>query len=382
MTAARVDLVIFGGGIAGLWLLARLRGLGYSAVLFEADVLGGGQSVASQGIIHGGAKYALDAKIGGTAEAIAAMPGRWRAALDGVGDIDLSGARLASANQHLWLPPGPTARLKGFFASAAMQSRMTRLDRSDWPNAFPAGRFRGEIYRLDEPVVDVPSVVAELAKGHADAIFALGNPDAVAIEADRVRLGETEIACDQVIYAAGAGNRARTSAVQTRPLHMLMVKGVPWSLFAHCAGTGVRPRLTVTSHEAADGGLVWYLGGEIAERGVEQTEAELIAAGRRELGSLLPWLDQTELRWAGYRIDRSEPKHGLGRLPNEPRIETRDGVMVAWPVKLAFAPRLADAVVESLAARGIAPSPGDIAALTGWPRPPLGQPPWEAVTWT
>ena len=55
----KVDTVIAGGGIAGLWLLNVLRSKGYSAVLLEAGSLGGAQTLSSQGIIHGGMKYAL-----------------------------------------------------------------------------------------------------------------------------------------------------------------------------------------------------------------------------------------------------------------------------------------------------------------------------------
>ena len=35
-------------------------------------------------------------------------------------------------------------------------------------------------------------------------------------------------------------------------------------LYAHCLGGGPKPRITVTSHPAADGQWVWYLGGDIA----------------------------------------------------------------------------------------------------------------------
>ena len=37
------DIVILGGGIAGLWLLNRLRNAGYAAVLLESTALGTGQ---------------------------------------------------------------------------------------------------------------------------------------------------------------------------------------------------------------------------------------------------------------------------------------------------------------------------------------------------
>jgi len=44
------DIVIFGGGVAGLWLLNRLRREGYDVLLLESRTLGGGQTIASQGI--------------------------------------------------------------------------------------------------------------------------------------------------------------------------------------------------------------------------------------------------------------------------------------------------------------------------------------------
>ena len=69
--ALSTDVLIVGGGIAGLWLNARLRRAGYATLLVEADRLGGGQSVKSQGIIHGGTKYALHGALTGSSEAIA-----------------------------------------------------------------------------------------------------------------------------------------------------------------------------------------------------------------------------------------------------------------------------------------------------------------------
>ena len=42
--ATTVDVAIFGGGVAGLWLLNRLHREGYQALLLEADRLGAGQT--------------------------------------------------------------------------------------------------------------------------------------------------------------------------------------------------------------------------------------------------------------------------------------------------------------------------------------------------
>ena len=82
------DIVIFGGGVAGLWLLNALRSAGYQAILFEKESLGGAQTMASQGIIHGGLKYALQGALSSATQAIADMPSRWRACLDGSGELD------------------------------------------------------------------------------------------------------------------------------------------------------------------------------------------------------------------------------------------------------------------------------------------------------
>ena len=57
--STRIDVAIIGGGIAGTWLLRLLSQKGYNAILLEQNELGCGQTLASQGMVHGGLKYAL-----------------------------------------------------------------------------------------------------------------------------------------------------------------------------------------------------------------------------------------------------------------------------------------------------------------------------------
>ena len=69
-----LDVLIFGGGAAGLWLLAELTGKGHAAVLLESSRLGSGQTIAAQGILHGGLKYTLQGLLTPSAQHISAMP--------------------------------------------------------------------------------------------------------------------------------------------------------------------------------------------------------------------------------------------------------------------------------------------------------------------
>ena len=108
------DIVIIGGGIAGLWLLNRLRQKNYSVILLESEALGAGQTGLSQGIIHGGMKYALQGKITSATEAIADMPTVWKQCLAGTGEIDLTKVPILSKQQYLWSHGTLTGMLAGF----------------------------------------------------------------------------------------------------------------------------------------------------------------------------------------------------------------------------------------------------------------------------
>ena len=65
--------------------------------------------------------------------------------------------------------------------------------------------------------------------------------------------------------------------MQRRPLKMVLVKGKGLiDLFAHCIGSSSKPIVTITTHRHSDGDNIWYIGGGIAEKGVELSDAELI----------------------------------------------------------------------------------------------------------
>ncbi len=388
----QTDVVIFGGGIAGLWMLGRLRQAGYSALLLEQRALGGLQTVASQGIIHGGTKYALSGRLTGSAQAIASMPGVWRACLEGRGELDLSRVRLLSRHQYLFSTGGLASEMVGFFASHAMRSRIAPVNGDDRPPVL-RDTLIGRVYRLAEPVLDLASLIAELVRQYGDYCLQADFPQGLRlregrppqVELNDPRAGLLRVRARRLVLAAGAGNERLLSALgwikphmQRRPLHMLMLKGDMPDLYAHCLGAGSNPRMTITTHPGPDGERVWYLGGQVAESGVGRSNFEQVEAGRRELAQLMPWIDTRGLRWAGFRIDRAELRQPGGRRPDKPFLETRDGISVVWPTKLAFAPALAEDLLKSLNRAGVAPG-ADMAHGPDWPRPPLAPFPWENV---
>src|SRR5580700_5954967 len=112
----KTDILIVGGGIAGLWLLNLLKKRGFSVVLLESDALGSGQTGKSQGIIHGGMKYALQGILTPAAKAMSHMPTVWKQCLEGHGEINLSQVPILSSKQYLWSTASLGSKLASFVA--------------------------------------------------------------------------------------------------------------------------------------------------------------------------------------------------------------------------------------------------------------------------
>lgn len=392
MTTVRLDLLIIGGGVAGLWTLNRAVKAGYSALLLEKGALGGGQSVHSQGIIHGGTKYALNGTFTRAASAIAAMPDRWRACLAGQGELDLSAATRLSDATYFWSQATLGAKMTSFLASKALRGRVDSISGSDRPEIFRDRRFAGSLYRLAEPVLDVPSVIAALAKPVARHIRQL---DATKLVVSSTADGRTQFTVPsnenlvlqpaRVVLTAGDGFPALADrlglarpTMQLRPLHMVVAEhGSGARLFGHCIGASSVPLVSITTHPAGDGRQVWYMGGGLAETGVERQPAAQIAAARATIAALLPWVDLGDISFDTLRIDRAEPATDMRARPDTGYAEAVGEVIAAWPTKLTLAPDLADTILKLLPPpRGDAT---DLDALSALPRPPVARPFWEAM---
>ena len=389
------DATIIGGGIAGLWLFRRLNDMGYKALLLENATLGGGQSIKSQGIIHGGIKYALSGHLTEASECIAGMPARWRACLNGEGEIDLRRVRTLSDHQYMWTSGGWGSRMTAFFASKALVGRVDPVSRSELPKVFTDPGFKGKLYKLNECVLDVETVVTELVAGledrtlkvdwNRDSVIHFGNNEIQSIECT-AGAEHYEIRTRRFILTAGEGSGnilqhwgVTSPEMQLRPLHMVMMKHkYPYPLYAHCISTDATPHLTITSHPADDGQWIWYMGGHMAESGVKRDREAQIAWAKREVAQCLPWIDFSDAEWATLRVNRAEPKQSNRLRPDAAYCQSVGNGLVAWPIKLALAPNLSDEVIKVLKGKGIEPSGNEAFSLPETlPRPPISGPFWR-----
>ena len=267
-TTIELDAVILGGGIAGLWTLSELTRRGMAGVLIEARALGQGQTLWSQGIIHGGLKYSLSGLLTGSARAIREMPEVWRACLAGEREPDLSGAPVRAPHCHLWQTTDLRSRAGMIGARIGLRVAPVPLAPEERPTVLRD--CPGVVARLDEQVIDPGAVLSALARPLSDRII-LAPPDAVRFERDPlvVAVPGARFAPRRVILCAGRASadlrRAAGlagDAMQVRPLRMVMLRApaarLP-ELNAHCVD-GNRTRVTITSVIDAGARRIWQIG--------------------------------------------------------------------------------------------------------------------------
>jgi glycerol-3-phosphate dehydrogenase len=397
------DLIIIGGGIAGLWLLNKLTNQGYKAVLFEQGELGEAQSIASQGMIHGGIKYALGGALTGSSEAIADMPDHWRRCLKGEGDVDLRHAKVLSEFFYLWSTASLGSKVTSFFASKLTRGRADKLKSADYPSHFQHPDFKGHVYKLVDLVMDTPSVLQALYDNYAERIFKIdwqhaqwcfadgsvsnngaghiNNTDNIDDNINNTQAKITglrlhqdgqcwQFNCQEVVFSAGAGNEdlcqslaIQSVPMQRRPLQQVMLSSrYPLPLYAHCMGSNPSPRLTISCHplpsDPGETRWAWYLGGDLATEGTDLPAEQLIAKAKNELNQLFPHIDFSDAQWSTVKLDRAEPKQKGLIKPDKAFAarateQHRNNVIIAWPTKLTLAPNMADEVIALLApARG------------------------------
>ena len=379
-----LDVAIVGGGIAGLWLLSHLRARGYSALLVEGRRLGQGQTIASQGLIYGSSSYTL-AGIGTEIDRTANSPTEtWRRCLTGSGEIDLSGVRQLSQCQYLWMPKRRSSWLGRLLHPFRHKPVLALPAGIECPALLSQLGVDGTVYQLDEPVLDVASLLQVLAERQREAIVlnqglvVLSSDSTITLQAPERSPVTIRPRC--CVFTAGVDNAALVWApVKIRILNMIMVRGshLPDNLYAHCLSDGATPRLTITSHRAADGAVIWYLGGRLAEEGNRRHFSQQLRQARRELNQLLPKVELKDAQFTARRIRRVEGPRAEGKGPSKPGISQNGKVIAAWSGSLTMVPALAEAVAQRLERSGLRPTAVTLEPLADWPRPEVAPYPWD-----
>lgn len=388
----QLDAVIFGGGVAGLWLLDRLTREGNHCLLLEAGTLGGGQTIAAQGIIHGGMKYSLQGLLSKSARNIREMPAVWRDALLGRTTPVLTRTRVRAEECYLWQTDSLTSRAGMLGARLALHVTPEPVSAEERPPAL--ARVAGTVVRLPEQVLCVQSLLADLADQYRSRLLQIDAQHGLTFELNspgEVRAIVLHSPTDRrplrlqprhVVFTAGAGNSTLRRLVgldgesmQRRPLHMVLVRGGLPTLNGHCVD-GARTRVTITSDVDAAGRTIWQVGGQLAEDGTALAAPDLIRRARHELQAVLPEIDFTQAEWSACRVDRAEGITAEGGRPDNVQVLCAGNVTTGWPAKLALAPVLA----REIAARISAPtgnSTQNWAELADWPRPAVATPLWD-----
>lgn len=373
-----VDAAIIGTGIGGLWLANLLADHGFTVAVCDDTPIGGAQTIASQGVIHGGLKYALGHGNLHRRDPLAEMPGRWRRCLAGDGEVDLSGVPTLAEHMHLF-GSSASAGMRTLLAGKVLAGRVRRLDAAGTPPFEHAER--SVLLALEDFVIDVPTLVRTLAAPVRRRIIRRTvTADSLVRRNDRVQRIEVpgyDIVADVYLFAAGAGNARLGGAAGfadvkpvRRPLRQTTVRlGEPVRLFAHCLTTafGTEPDMTITSH-----GRTLYVGGKVASDGAHHDHHRQIATVGRLLGETFPDFDLTTAKFATFTIDRAEPRPGGIHASSDAFAVRRGNCVLCWPVKLSLAPRLGDLVLGLLG--DLAPRrcawPGHADASLGFAAPP------------
>lgn len=383
MSSRRIDVAIIGAGIAGLWTHNRLKSMGYDVLLLERDGIGCGQTLASQGIIHSGLKYAFAGKINQLAQSISAMPDLWRAALKGQGPVDLSAAKGAASSQYLLIPNGFMGGLISLASKKALGGNERELSKDEWPQGIKASGFNGTVIYMDEPVLDITTIIHALSEPYKSCIRKIDDTDPFAY------LEANNIEAKQIIFTAAASNHKIAKAhnhdkglkTQARPLLMGMMKNAPYPLYAHLVGPSEKPVATITTHKSIDGSLVWYLGGGVAERKKEDDPQKLYKDCCKAIAKYMPAVDLSCVEWAMLPIDRIEGTSGYkGWMPDTPTVHAHENVLYCWPTKLTFAPMLSDMIIEHLKQLVIKPSRNET-DFSFLPDVDYALAPWDKAKW-
>lgn len=390
----RLGAVIFGGGATGLWLLDRLSRDGHHVVLLESRMLGAGESVGSQGILHVERAFETSGFTSRLARPVRELPLRWRDAMLGRVVPNLTRTRLRADACYLWRTDAPDSD-DGIAGNTNLGQIDSAVLSGDERPAVLAD-LTGPVHRLNDQVICPASLLADLADQYQDHLlridaeqglrFRLNSPG----EVDLIELtspvdgSKLALRPRQVIFTAGRDNaRLRhlvglsAAAIPSRSWHMVLARGNLPELNGHCL-EGNRILATITSDIDDDGRVVWQIGGRLAKTGFALEPSLQTERVRSEMARILPGIDLQSIEWSTYHLDRSEGSTGGNAARDAVQILCAGNVTTACPTRLVLAPIAADEIADRASSPFIT-SPFDPAPLANWPRPELAPLPWNEL---
>ena len=383
----KLNTIIFGGGIAGLWTLNLLKARGYTNIaLLETNTLGHKQTGLSQGIIHGGIKYALANKITDSTTAIQDMPRIWNSYLNQNGEFKLELEQKQDNNdyknlilnnfQYLYTPKSLASGFKKFLYQKMLTSSCDALDKEDYPDFLSSKKFKNTLCKLNEIILNIPNLIQALHNNILEDCFNYQDIIEYSLEeksnTHNIKIKDKNnqiisIEAKNLILCAGENNKQildklkleNPPEMQIRPLHMVWVKdkNLP-KLYMHCMQKTDKPLITISSHPNNNNNNTnnntWYLGGDIAETGCELSKDAQIKRAQDILSNLFPDLFrklnlQDKSKWGAIHINRAEGLQPNNKRPAGPIInQSENNIITIWPTKLTFAPMISDKIIAQI----------------------------------
>ena len=110
----------------------------------------------------------------------------------------------------------------------ALKGNVQELQRDAFPEIFQNPQFKGQVYSLDEMVIDVHAVTRELVKPNQDVIFKIDQPERnqlkfdtnglfTSFEVQAEPIEPIQIKAQKFIFTAGAGNEELLKPLKINP---------------------------------------------------------------------------------------------------------------------------------------------------------------------
>lgn len=384
--AIDVDVVIIGGGIQGLWLLADLVEKGYSAVVLERMRPGYGQTGHSHVFLHQGHMYAAMQGVSDVLTRVTAVQKAhdlWKEALLPTGR--LKGLAPLTSNFYVgWTDPGKAGAFEEYCSATGIPykeifhtplefgtlAKMRKLYESK-ATCLQARELLGCLLNLRDLRKRVCCCDEVLIKTYSSSTIEL--------VAKRGKANLLGVRSKAVVLAAGAGNerllhnlssnpnivqRSQSTKQQTIKTFMLVIRHFDDSL---PLVTGMFPEfggIFIVSRRDDLGRTVWLIGDK--QRQLVPVPGEMTAFDanswfrrlKTELTKLFPQLmnNAENYEWGVYEatkaetfgIDKRFPEGGvfpggyhLYKEPDKP-------IWLTWPTLLTFAPLIADEITNDV----------------------------------